>query len=104
ALLSLSAMPLAAQGRRGQAAANPTAAAVATITEADYRARIGVIADDSMRGRGTPSPELEEVAQYIAGQFRSFGLRPGGDNGTFIQRYPIRRSMIDTTSFVMAMG
>src|SRR4029077_20057064 len=71
---------------------------------ADYPQRIAVIADDSMRGRGTPSPELEKVAQYIAGEFQRFGLRPGGDNGTFIQRYPIRRSMIDTTSFVMAMG
>ncbi len=98
ATAALLASPLAAQGRRGQAAA------IATITEADYRARIGVIADDSMRGRGTPSPELEETAQYIAAQFRSFGLQPGGDSGTYIQRYHIRRSMIDTTSFVMAMG
>jgi hypothetical protein len=63
-----------------------------------------VIADDSMRGRATPSPELEQVAAYIADQFRSFGLKPGGDSGTFIQRYAIRRLRTDTTSFVMALG
>ena len=107
---ALVATPLLAQGRRGnarQAATNDSAnirRAVATITEADYRRRIGIIADDSMRGRGTPSPELEEVANYIASEFQRFGLRPGGDNGTFLQRYHIRRMMIDTTSFVMAMG
>jgi hypothetical protein len=32
------------------------------------------------------------------------GLRPGGDNGTFLQRYPIRRTQIDTSGFVMVMG
>ena len=29
-----------------------------------------------MRGRATGSPELEKAADYIAGQFRSFGLQP----------------------------
>jgi hypothetical protein len=60
------------------------------ITAADMRQRIGVIADDSLRGRPTPSPELDKVAAYIAGEFQRIGLRPGGDSGTFFQRYPIR--------------
>ncbi len=101
-LIVASATPLLAQGRRDSG--RNAAAAVATITEADYRRRIAVIADDSMRGRGTPSPELEEVANYIAGEFQRFGLRPGGDNGTWLQRYRIRRTLVDTASFVMAMG
>jgi len=100
-LLAAAASPLLAQARRPAA----VQAAAATITESEYRQRIGVIADDSMRGRGTPSPELDEVANYIAGEFQRFGLRPGGDNGTFLQRYPIRRYQIDTTqSTVMLMG
>lgn len=65
--------------------------AVQSIAPEDIRRRIGIIADDSMRGRDTPSPELDEVAAYIAGEFRRFGLKPGGDNGTFIQRYAIDR-------------
>jgi len=100
-LLAAASSPLLAQARRAAA----VQAAAATITETEYRQRIGVIADDSMRGRGTPSPELDEVANYIAGEFQRFGLRPGGDNGTFLQRYPIRRYQIDTTqSVVMLMG
>jgi len=65
--------------------------AVQSITPEDIRRRIGVIADDSMRGRDTPSPELEKVAAYIASEFRRMGLKPGGDNGTFLQRYAIDR-------------
>jgi hypothetical protein len=60
-----------------------------TITQADVRRRIGIIADDSMRGRDTPSPGLESTARYIAGEFRHFGLTPAGDSGSFIQRYPL---------------
>jgi len=65
--------------------------AVQSITPDDIRRRIAIIADDSMRGRDTPSPELEKVAAYIAGEFRRLGLKPGGDNGTFLQRYSLDR-------------
>ena len=68
------------------------------------RQRIGVIADDSMRGRPTPSPELDKVAAYIAGEFRRFGLRPGGDSGTFFQRYPLRRTLVDSSGYVTMSG
>ena len=71
------------------------ARAAATITQADIARRVGVIADDSMRGRDTPSPELDLVAAHIGAEFRRFGLAPGGDDGGFIQRYEIRRSRLD---------
>ncbi len=64
-------------------------AAAATITEGEFFWRVGVLAHDSMRGRPTPSPELDETARWVADEFRKFGLEPGGDDGTFIQRYPI---------------
>src|SRR5690606_8897827 len=65
--------------------------AAATITVQDVQDRIGVMAHDSMRGRNTPSPELEQTARWIASEFERFGLRPGGDDGSFLQRYAIRR-------------
>jgi hypothetical protein len=72
----------------------PVQRAAHTISPEDIRRRIGIIADDSMRGRDTPSPELDKVAQYIAGEYRRLGLMPGGDRGTFIQRYSIDRVRI----------
>lgn len=70
-------------------------AAAQTITQADVQRRINIIADDSMMGRDTPSPGLEKTAQYVADQFKRFGLKPAGENGTYFQRYSISRRKID---------
>lgn len=74
-----------------------TQQALRSITAADIQRRIGIIADDSMLGRATPSPQLELVAQYIASEFRRMGLRPGGDSGRYLQRYTIVQRQVDTT-------
>ncbi|MEO8295888.1 MAG: M28 family peptidase, partial [Gemmatimonadota bacterium] len=76
-------------------AQNPATRAAATIRPADVERRIRIIADDSMMGRDTPSPGLEMTAQYVASEFRKFGLKPGGDSGTFFQRYPITRRKLN---------
>ncbi len=76
-------------------AAQNVTEAVNSITPDDLRRRIAVIADDSMRGRYTPSPELDQTAAWIGEQFRSFGLKPGGSEGTFVQRYPLKRTQLD---------
>ena len=65
--------------------------ATALITPDEVRRHVFILADDSMRGRATPSPELEEAAQYIAAEFRMAGLRPSGDAGSYFQRYPMER-------------
>jgi hypothetical protein len=103
-LLCLAAAPLLAQSSPRPPSAAAVRRAVETITETDIRRGIGVIADDSMRGRLTPSPELDKTAEYLASEFRRFGLRPGGDSGSYLQRYRIRRTQIDSASFVLLMG
>jgi len=85
----LSVVPALTLGAQSRASSPAVRRGLETITAADVKRRIGIIADDSMRGRDTPSPGLEATARYIASEFRSFGLKPGGDSGTFIQRYPI---------------
>jgi hypothetical protein len=70
--------------------------AVNSISPEDVRRRIGILADDSMLGRATPSPQIEQVAQYVAAEFRRFGLKPGGDNGGYLQRYGIVQRQLDT--------
>jgi hypothetical protein len=85
---------LAAPSLAGQTS-SPLSKAAATITAADVARRIGVVADDSMMGRDTPSRGLDLTAQYVADQFRKFGLRPGGEAGSWFQRYPITRRRLD---------
>lgn len=70
-------------------AQRPSGAGESAITEALIRRHVNVIADDSMLGRNTPSRGLELTAAYVAAQFKRLGLKPGGDSGSFIQRYPL---------------
>lgn len=82
------------------------AAAAATITPDDLYQKISVLAADSMRGRDTPSPEIEQVATWIGEHFASLGLRPGGDDGSFIQRYALRQmtASVESSSIAFSNG
>lgn len=73
------------------------AAAAATITPADVKAHIAYIASDELKGRDTPSPGLEAAAKYIADHFKSYGLKPAGDSGTYLQRWPYQTRRLDTS-------
>jgi len=76
--------------------------AAETITQDHFRNGIGALAHDSMRGRDTPSPEIEKAALWVASEFRRIGLRPAGDSGGYIQRFTLRRTRLDTASAVSA--
>jgi Zn-dependent M28 family amino/carboxypeptidase len=69
--------------------------AVASISEEDYLRKVWVIAHDSMGGRPNPSPGLDMTARWVADEFESYGLEPGGDDGGFIQYYHIGESAAD---------
>lgn len=72
------------------AAAVPARAQAKRISAARVAEIVGALADDSMRGRATPSRELEQAATFAAGALRRAGLRPAGDGGGFQQRFPVR--------------
>ena len=79
--------------------------AARTITAADVERRLWIIAHDSMGGRDTPSRGLDLTAQYVADEFRRFGLKPGGENGTYFQRYAIERRKLNAAeSQIMIHG
>jgi hypothetical protein len=98
ALLLFIASPLAAQQEP-----KPVRDAAATITAADVERRLWIVANDSMGGRDTPSDGLNKTAQYVADEFRRFGLRPGGENGTYFQRYAIERRKLDATESQLSL-
>ena len=98
--LLLLPIPAAVAAQSAPPASRSVQAAARTIVPDDIRRRIGIIADDSMRGRDTPSPELEEVARYIAGEYRRLGLKPAGDSGGFLQRYSLDRVQVVADSSI----
>jgi hypothetical protein len=50
---------------------------------------VSVLASADFEGRGLGSKGLEKAAQYVADAFRSAGLTPGGESGTFFQRFRV---------------
>lgn len=66
----------------------PTAvkAAEASIDPEKIRAHVKFLADDLLEGRGPGLRGSEIAAQYIATQFALYGLKPGGDKGTYLQQ------------------
>jgi Zn-dependent M28 family amino/carboxypeptidase len=61
-------------------------AAEASIDGEKIRAHVKFLADDLLEGRGPGLRGSEIAAQYIATQFALYGLKPGGDNGTYLQQ------------------
>lgn len=102
ALLSFLSLFLAAPA--AAQAPKPLEAAAESITEQDVIRHIRVIADDSMLGRDTPSRGLDLTAEYVADRFKAVGLTPGGENGTWFQRYPITRRHIDAGPSTISLG
>jgi hypothetical protein len=53
------------------------------------------LSNDSMEGRDTGTEAYERAAKYVAEQFKSAGLKPAGDDGTFFQRVPMHQIALD---------
>ena len=97
-LVALIVPPLAAQQTPA------LAGAAATITSQDVMRHVGLIAADSMQGRATPSPGLEQTAEYVASQFKRVGLRPAGENGGYMQRFGVTHWAVDTSASVVELS
>jgi Peptidase family M28/PDZ domain/PA domain len=58
-----------------------------------YIEHVKFLASEDLEGRGNGSRGLESAAEYIAAKFRAAGLEPGGDGGTFFQRFDMTTGM-----------
>ncbi|HEY6621287.1 MAG TPA: M28 family peptidase [Steroidobacteraceae bacterium] len=64
-------------------------AVTASMQEIDrrrIRAHVQFLANDLLEGRGTGTRGGDIAANYIAAQFALYGLKPAGDNGTYLQK------------------
>jgi hypothetical protein len=67
----------------------PAAVPVQDLSAQQYQQHVSFLASDELKGRGNGTPELERAADYIATQFRAYGLQPAGNNGSFFQRFDL---------------
>ncbi|HEX7288856.1 MAG TPA: M28 family peptidase [Candidatus Angelobacter sp.] len=79
---------LAAQSNQPASGAGLPASAQQAMNSIDaekIRATVKTLADDSYEGRGTGQKGGDKAADWIAAQFKSYGLLPAGDRGTYFQ-------------------
>src|SRR5271155_2243335 len=64
-------------------------AAMETINPEHIRWHVRFLSHDLLEGRGTGQRGGDIAAEYIATQFALDGLKPAGDNGTYMQKVPM---------------
>jgi len=71
--------------------------------KSNLKEHIEFLADDSLKGRKTGTPEYELSAQYVARHFNQYGLKPGAEDGTWFQSVPLIESTLDNGSAQMIL-
>jgi len=91
----------AAPAKESAASINERVNASLPADQAAMKAHVMFLASDAMRGREAGSHEFDIAAQYVAAQFYAAGLRPGGDEGGYLQKVPlIGYKLADKGNFV----
>ena len=106
-VLALSLAPISAQRtsrRTTSAAAATTQKGVDTISAAQMRDYLSFIASDEMEGRDTPSRGLDMTAKFLAMNLSRWGLKPGGDDGTYFQKIGLRKDGIDKEQTIASLN
>ena len=78
--------------------------AMASIDPERIRAHVKFLASDLLEGRGTGQRGSDIAAEYIATELSLYGLKPGGDNGSYMQKVPMVgiKTVDDGTTFSLA--
>lgn len=89
ALVSLTSLALAADTR---------------VNPQTYLDDVKYLASDQLKGRATGTPELDKAAHFIAGKFKSFGLKPVA--GSYFQSFEVTTGshIGDRTAFAYTMS
>ncbi|MET0307102.1 MAG: M28 family metallopeptidase [Sphingomonas sp.] len=63
--------------------------------QAAMKSHVMFLASDAMQGREAGSHEFDIAAQYVASQFYAAGLKPAGDDGSYLQKVPLVSYKVD---------
>ncbi|MFC1502219.1 M28 family peptidase [bacterium] len=69
-------------------------AGMKAISAEEFKSHLEYMASDEMRGRNTPSPELDTCAAYIARYFHANNLKPAGEDGSYYQYFNVMKSSL----------
>ncbi|MHA7856444.1 MAG: M28 family metallopeptidase [Henriciella sp.] len=58
----------------------------------NIEAHMRFLADDALQGREAGTDGYDQAAAYVAAELEALGVAPAGDDGTYFQTVPLRRS------------
>src|ERR1022692_2206277 len=77
-------------------------AAMETVNPEHIRWHVRFLSHDLLEGRGTGQRGGDIAAEYMATQFAEYGLKPAGDNGSYLQKVPlVGITTLPQTQFVL---
>jgi hypothetical protein len=88
-------------GVRGLVAETPSGTAA---SEARLRRDVTFLASDACEGRGVTTEGIRKAADYIAGEFRKAGLKPGGVDDTYFQPFTIPGAVLEAPATLSLHG
>jgi len=77
---------------------------IEAITEADLRRDLFALAGDAMRGREAGTLDELRASVWVAERAREAGLEPAGDDSTYFQWWPLRRTRVSDASRIAIAG
>jgi hypothetical protein len=94
---------LALSGTRGPAAEKTTAANALVVEERLLR-DVTFLASEACQGRGPTTEGLRKAGDYVAGQFKQAGLKPGGKDGSYFQPFQIAANLLEEPAHLALSG
>ena len=73
------------------------------ITPEACRQWLSVLASDAFEGRGTGKPGFKKAAEFMAKNFKEFGLKPMGEQGGYFQTVPFEGSQVQASATWLAL-
>lgn len=76
----------------------PTSKAVVSADINRIQSHLTFLADDLLEGRDTGSRGHQIASLYLATEFKKYGLRPAGDDGSYFQSVPLSQAFLEQAS------
>ncbi|HEY9165258.1 MAG TPA: M28 family peptidase [Candidatus Kryptonia bacterium] len=78
--------------------------AIRLINPETIKSSLVFLASDSLQGRETTEPGQRMAASFISSKFKSLGLKPLGDDGTYLQHFDVNVHYISDSSCLSVNG
>ena len=74
---------------RAQSVAPPPPGSTTAVTKEDIGYHVRWLSSEALEGRGTGTRGNAVAAEYLAREFKRYGLKPAGDNGSYLQTFEV---------------